>query len=133
MTRPTYKEQERHLHEEYIAGRVEPGRYQFCFCGSLIGERTRFKLGSQTIVQDIEKSWWPSKVYEYTDLKRMEAALFFYTERIPKELHEDYETALFNGMVAALEVLKAVHRSWGEDVDGLVEFERRGVTTSSFT
>ncbi len=122
---PTYKEQFDKITVDYIAGKIKPYNWGFCFCGTLCD-------------YDEQWNWQKHDFYSAKDLALMEKALLntiasqtFYPEHdnsVTKysdcTKHPNFENALFNGMVAALEVLKSIHESKGEQVDELV-FRKR--------
>lgn len=121
----TYKEQYDKIVEAYFKGEIEPYNPMFCFCGNLCDNTDKWF------------SWFlPSKHnsshgYAGVEFVKMEAALL---DTIKNELslsdfnewfdeegnnfepyqHPNYETALFNGMVAALEVLRQIHAERGD-------------------
>jgi hypothetical protein len=131
MITTTYNEQFNKITEAYIKGDIKPFDPNFCFCGTLC---------------DNEKKWTcrPYGGYNNNDFFNMESAL--YKELIPAGLKvldfrisntnvienwqniqksPNYETALFNGMVAALEVLKQIHIEHGEVIDNVPVFVKR--------
>lgn len=141
---PTYQEQEKHLHEQYIAGLIEPFENKFCFCGNLKGERDYEFLSERT---PIGSTFWPMASYTSYELLSMEHALLSEIHKGVIEdkdewedddifncylengedvnTHPNYEAALFNGMVASLEILKQIHISRGEIIDTPPVFPKR--------
>lgn len=94
----------------------------FVFCGTLA------PLNKDLI--------WQTNEYSRIELNKMELALLttILVQTYPnadifcewfndadnftsKLLHPNYENALFNGMVASLEVLKSIHEAHGEVID----------------
>lgn len=118
--------------QAYFRDEIKPFNAEFCFCGTL--------QGNMGWVYD-----WAVVNYTATEYDKMEAALlgqFFKFGVLPTadrgtwigcgsievsrmQKHKDYEDVLFNGMCAALEVLKQIHIERGEDVEGVVEFKKR--------
>lgn len=122
----TYRQAYDKIIEAYFKDEIQPLNAEFCFCGTLSPD-----------------SFWarsnvPSSVdypYSYLEYGKMEKALFIpfgYSQRSPGSINthtknglssdelvlvEGYEDKLFKGMCAALDVLKEIHRSRGENVD----------------
>lgn len=125
----TYQQAYNKIIEAYFKDEIKPLNAQFCFCGTLQGDCDwRREEGS--------------KNYTTSEYGKMERALFFKFPVIcegpgalvhsdfNKELSEikklsDYEDRLFAGMSAALDVLKEIHRSLGENVDDVPVFAKR--------
>lgn len=135
---PTYNEQFNKITEAYIKGEIRPYEANFCFCGTLCNN---------------DSSWFMSSggegkgygAYSHKELKKMEKAVLCtlakltlgIDEKIPShenmeriKEHLNYETALFNGMVAALEELKQIHIERGEVIDQAPVFIKRELATS---
>lgn len=121
----TYKEQYDKIVEAYFRDEIKPYEPKFCFCGNLCDNTDRwFNYFSPSKHN-------PSHGYGGVQLFKMEAALL---DTIKNELsldefnewsdefdsckepekHPQYETALFNGMTAALEVLRQIHAERGD-------------------
>lgn len=144
MQHLTYQQAYDRIITAYFKGEIEPYNKQFCFCGTLAWQARRYNNS------------WAHSIYDYSDLKKMEGALLLtiseemtsfipqmkdnkyanmvedigmpYTNSLREVLkkHPKYEDALFKGMCAALEVLKQIHRSRGENVDEYIpEFKKR--------
>lgn len=123
MKKLTYSQAYNKIIDAYFKDEIKPFKEQFCFCGTLSPNAN----WSNSHLLDVRiHKHYPYSVDEYG---RMEEALF---SRMPKtrwrgvgwvwkkhERHEDNytEDELFNGMCAALEVLKEIHRERGENVD----------------
>lgn len=123
----TYKDAYDKIIQAYFKDEIKPMNKHFCFCGTLGVE------------------WWTgSGDYRIAEYQRMEFALLsemgvvgifragpsvcqFISTGDPSK-HPKYEDTLFNGMCAALEVLKEIHRSRGENVDE-VKLTKRVLTT----
>lgn len=128
MNTPTFKEQFNKITEAYIKGEIKPFDSKFCFCGTLCDNTNKWFWMER-------REHKKSNGYLGVDFVRMEKALI---ETILRETGEDresggstimeninYENALFNGMCAALEVLKDIHKSRGENVEEEFEFKKR--------
>lgn len=120
----TYKEAYDKIIQAYFKDEIKPLLSQFCFCGTLSNG-----------------SYWRDGDANYTSFNyiNMESALLRRTELCPSIINEDglfehektrkYEDALFAGMCAALDVLKEIHRSRGEDVDETLTLTKRNLQT----
>lgn len=130
---PTYTEQFNKITEAYIKGEIEPNNTKFCFCGTLEGRRGDWYYKAHFGGNG-------TTVYSVGELVRMEAALF---KQFPETVWDcvpffscsytripDYEDKLFNGMVAALEVLKQIHIERGEIIDDAPQFQKRKLQTA---
>lgn len=138
MDKLTYRQARDLIIDAYFKDEIKPFDGEFCFCGTL---------------NNGESDWVSAKVcstgYLGDHLYLMERALFIplqrcglivigksgihntnhvnYWEHVDK--HPDYENALFDGMCAALDVLKEIHRSRGENVDeDIPAFTKRELT-----
>lgn len=126
MNALTYPEAYNKIIEAYFKDEIKPYDAEFCFCGTLA-----YNPESQF---DRSKDFWENHNYSNKELDLMESALlntikdqtiggndiYFMgmgIERTPIITHPNYENALFAGMSAALDVLKEIHRSRGENVD----------------
>src|SRR5688572_8006171 len=124
MQQLTYKQAYNKIIEAYFKDEIQSYNAEFCFCGTL-SPVNRY-------------AEWYTSLYSSAEYRLMEKALLTiirdqtvgecacdiyggtghtYDNRYKIICHENYETALFNGMCAALEVLKEIHRSRGENVD----------------
>jgi len=128
----TFKQAFDKITEAYIKGDIQPYHVDFCFCGTLASRR-----GIS----------WDTSIYSFAQLSAMEFALleeiraqtmggpdmYFRTGNgISRESvfnHPRYEQALFDGMVKALDVLRKIHISRGEDVEAF-EFKKRELSFS---
>lgn len=126
MKKLTYAEAYDKIIQAYFRDEIEPYLMEFCFCGNLSFNKER----------DDYDSYWDYNQYSSKEYHSMELALLkiiksgtvankygsdIYmqndTWRNEIKKHPNYEDALFEGMSAALEVLKQIHRERGEDVD----------------
>lgn len=126
----TYKEAYDKIIDAYFKDEIKPMDAEFCFCGTLNNNSSNWKVADYG--------------YSYRDFKMMESALLirlsdFYIVNINKgrdvehsfwvgsvcETGEEYENALFNGMCAALDVLKQIHLDRGEIIDEPIKFKKR--------
>lgn len=140
MNTLTYKQAYDKIIDAYFKDEIKPLAGEFCFCGTL---------------NDNNINWCGSFVngeplpYSLEDFSRMEDALFEpllplgvdkieqtrwvtggYIGRLPYG-SPWYETALFAGMTAALEVLKQIHTERGEIIDEVPVFAKRELNRQS--
>jgi hypothetical protein len=117
---PSYQTQFNKITEAYIRGEIKPLDAHFCFCGTLCDN-----------IQQWYQPYRDFKGYTAKEFKRMEDALFV---QIRKTTGESvtctpksplYEDGLFNGMVAALNVLRQIHIEHGEIIDQSPVFQKR--------
>lgn len=116
MEKLTYRQAYDKIIEAYFKDEIEPLDGNFCFCGNLC-DNTSDWMGWQEN--------YDSHGYAGGDFDRMEHALFAGMKRVAgvdsvcyiPHTSPIYEEALFAGMSAALDVLKEIHRSRGENVD----------------
>lgn len=132
MERLTYKQAYDMIIDAYFKDEIKPIDPQFCFCGTLAPDRnwqSKSKVGL----------WGNGYPYSREEYKSMESVLLLkiapykiYYNKV-NNIHEfvkgqpGYEDALFDGMCAALEVLKDIHRSRGENVDGQPMLTKRNL------
>lgn len=121
----TYKEAYDKIIQAYFRDEIKPMNPKFCFCGTLAGGQNW---------GDFCRPHNASTRYTYDEFINMEAALLDTIDSImgiPNKAKQElpiYEVAMFEGMCAALEVLKQIHLSRGEnvdDVEGVGEFKKR--------
>lgn len=119
--------------QAYFKDEIKPFHPQFCFCGTL---------------NNGDGNWVDEKVcsagYKGRELLRMELALFTPLQACGLTIigstmdntndvedsflvhkHPAYEAALFEGMSAALAVLKSIHEKRGEIIDETPAFTKR--------
>lgn len=115
----TYNEAYNKIIDAYFKDEIKPQNPNFCFCGSLCGS-DRWNFGD--------------KLYTLNQYEKMERALILELINSPNHKVDNvwqfipskkYEDALFKGMSAALDVLKEIHRSRGENVDEGIVFKKR--------
>ncbi len=120
MQRLTYKEAYDKIITAYFKDEIKPLDSQFCFCGTLCENSMDWSYG---IPSD------PAfRRYSKDEYKEMEWELLL--ELHHNDDHPKYEDDLFNGMCNALDKLKEIHRSRGENVDDAPEFTKRQLTIS---
>ena len=133
MNTPTYKEQFDKITEAYIRGEIKPFNSTFCFCGTLAPEEYSnegFKNWNDHDGRFNQKKHFYS-LEQYGDMEEaLFSALGAYTGRMSSFIKpclesDEYEDVLFNGMCAALEVLKQIHISKGEVIDETPKFTKR--------
>ena len=123
----TYKQAYDKIIEAYFKDEIKPNDTKFCFCGTL---------------NNNDSSWYSEDgfFYKRLELVKMEAALFKAfpetdweynrpTFSCEQELITNYEDKLFEGMCAALEVLREIHINRGENIEGQFEFKKRELAT----
>lgn len=123
MNQLTYKEAYDKIIDAYFKNEIKPLDSRFCFCGSLCN-------GKQWLCGN--------EFYSSSEYKRMESALLYELRMIPTHCTTNhtyhyipspgYEEKLFDGMVAALDVLKQIHISRGEIIDEPVTFKKRDLS-----
>lgn len=112
----TYQQAYSKIIDAYFKDEIKPFDSKFCFCGTLNNGEELWGDGFPE-----------NKFYSGLEYDKMEKALFDgmneiyfdatnggWNEIEHKTIGED---ALFNGMCKALDVLKEIHRSRGENVD----------------
>ena len=105
--------------QAYFKDEILPLDAQFCFCGTLCDNSNRWNKDS------FGKRHNDFGNYKGPEYVKMERALLdpiketSFGYRSFEHSPEEYEAALFAGMSAALDVLKEIHRSRGEDVDNI--------------
>lgn len=121
----TYQQAYDKIIDAYFKDEIRPYHDNFCLCGTLaIG------FWNRPLHCDYTK-----EPYSKTEYARMESELLIALGNKPRgkkmfhwcgdgdgvngRLTERYEDKLFKGMSAALDVLKEIHRSRGEDVDNI--------------
>lgn len=129
MNKLTYKQARDRIIEAYFKDEIQPMNCNFCICGTLHGSG----------------DWWRSKEgpYSLEEYRRLEFALLLRTinfnsrlrcyhnniagfeKSLTSEELAQYEIQLFVGMSAALDVLKDIHLSWGENIDKEEVFAQR--------
>jgi len=128
----TYKEAESLIIDAYFKDEIKPYHAEFCFCGTL-------NKGNPSWFNSIEKKNGYS--YSHEELKKLEncflVTINIHTIKTGGKLddcqndylnitnHPNFENALFEGMIAALEMLKQIHKTRGEDVDKIISFVKR--------
>lgn len=121
MDKLTYRQAYDKIIEAYFKDQISPMKENFCFCGTLCGNRTSWSTSAF-------RPYFHN--YSYEEYGNMEKALFsvwpqitwfdnanVHVAGIDITVRWDYEEKLFQGMSAALDVLKEIHRSRGENVD----------------
>lgn len=133
MNKLTYKQAFDKITEAYIRGEIQPYKSNFCFCGTIAPEEYSAE-GFKNWNNHDGKFDQAKHFYTLAEYGKMERALFYHlgvpeSDRISygrgiEKSDEGYEDALFNGMVAALEVLKQIHKDRGENVEDF-QFTKR--------
>lgn len=142
MNKLTYKEAYDKIIQAYFNDEIKPYDSNYCFCGTLAPE----------VYSAMKVKNWNNHdglfdqslhFYSFKEYRMMERALFeklradsgcvnatggviINADRIEK-YHMEYEDALFEGMCAALDVLKEIHHSRGENVDDLPVLTKRNL------
>lgn len=124
MEKLTYKQAFDKITEAYIKGEIRPYNSNFCFCGTLCDGSSEWRNDDYGGIfsNGVHKDFMFYTGKQYAEMERvLLMAIYRHTD-------ENYEELLFNGMTAALEVLKEIHRDRGEDVDAhSLVFEKREV------
>lgn len=124
---PSYATQYGKILDAYMKDEIKPFEPEFCFCGT---------LAPITDAWSDSESTWKTTDYAFHEFEQMEEALLctidketqntgeiMYAAALQngkldfKKDHPNYENALFNGMSAALSVLKEIHEAHGEVID----------------
>lgn len=111
----TYSEAYDKIIDAYFRDEIQPNDAEFCLCGTICGSD---KWHVSTM-----RAHNPCLGYRGDDFIKMEIAFFEPILKINPLFLKDgrkpagFENALFLGMSAALDVLKEIHKSRGEDVD----------------
>lgn len=141
MNTLTWKEAYDKIIQAYFRDEIEPYNSNFCFCGTLAAECYSAE-GYKNWNNHDGKFNKLRQPYTLKAYGKMEQALFgplnaagskpfnigYGGKLMPGD--DNYEDALFDGMCAALEVLKDIHRRRGENVDQVPEFKKRVVSHS---
>lgn len=141
MNKMTYQQAYNKIIEAYFKDEIKPMDDAFCFCGTLNNNKRNW-CGYAAVPENNE--------YTQLEFGKMERSLFeplitmgFYSidefhrwktggYREEKENKGNlYEDALFDGMCAAIDVLKEIHRSRGENVDEVPEFTKRKLVATN--
>lgn len=124
MDKLTYRQAYDKIIEAYFKDEIEPFDSEFCFCGTLAPDFDwKYNKGGYPYTNDeyVNMESTLLKVICKTTIGFMKA----------RQFDSNYENALFAGMSAALDVLKEIHRSRGEDVDGeFTPFTKRELVKS---
>jgi hypothetical protein len=134
MEKLTYSQAYDKIIQAYFRGEIKPFDSRFCFCGTLSGSYR-----------------WDDSGYTDNELMRMESTLLnqfpfvkylgcknvrsksglFISEEVERMGDEAFESTLFAGMCAALEVLKQIHIERGEVIDEVPVFTKRDLSKPS--
>jgi hypothetical protein len=121
----TYKESKDKIIAAYFNNEIEPYEMEFCFCGTLAYDNYACDWSvdfyTKRELKDMEKALLQTikdeTVGEICDMYGLERGNRLRVVRNKIQAHPNYETALFNGMVNALEVLKQIHINKGEEIE----------------
>ncbi len=126
--------------DDYFKDEIKPMSCHFCFCGILSGKNgTWLDMDWQGL--DFHNGYSPFDYYKMekallTPLIPYGANFSGYYPNIPgcwsgsmETDMQGYEDTLFEGMCAALEVLKEIHKDRGENVDEEIPFKKRELKT----
>lgn len=132
MEKLTYKQAYDKIIEAYFKDEIKPFDTGFCFCGTLSPDYRWPEVGfSATIYPYSEKEYIlmeKALLHKFPGIHHIQIGhVTGDTEGVVSTpLFEDY---LFNGMCAALDALKEIHRSRGENVDEeLTPFTKRNIS-----
>lgn len=124
----TYQQAYDKIIEAYYKDEIRPMSIRFCFCGTLKGD-------ADWAVECAEDAIYTKAEYFSMERSLFEGVSAGYTiecndgSRIGtlvdcNRMRSPTDKALFNGMVAALDTLKEIHRARGEDVDAIPKLTR---------
>lgn len=132
--------------DAYFKDEIRPMSTEFCFCGTLNNNNSNWV---EKITEGFKRS---QHNYSKTEYERMEEALIIpimplgiakegrgcgkwckLVSSSEIEGHPNYESLLFAGMSAALDVLKQIHIERGEIIDPLPRFTRRAPSLTNKT
>jgi hypothetical protein len=138
--RYTFQQAYSKIIDAYFKDEIRPYSKTFCFCGTLGIIDNGYGYGT-----------WDKTKYSSDEYNKMEWALLSTIRdqtigdvgyifggrkmedgrlsRFHIQEHPNYEEALFNGMCAALEVLREIHRGRGEITEGMT-FTKRVLQTT---
>lgn len=133
MKKITYKQAYDKIIEAYFKDEIHPLWPTHCICGTLNSNDPSYWSGYESKEN--------GHFYKGIEFQQMEVALLSTMDEILMDVdiygddsdktkqHPEYENALFAGMCAALDTLKEIHRSRGENVDEvLTPFTKRNLT-----
>lgn len=150
----TFKEQFDKITVAYIKGEIKPYRNSFCFCGTLdpTASKSWSTLKAMVLCRMSRPHWSHGTsdedllihVYTGREYIQMESALLFpfaplvlnarlisgYNCTLQEILEKmpEYEDTLFEGMCAAIEVMREIHIKRGEIIDEAPAFKRRDLS-----
>lgn len=121
----TYKQAYDKIIEAYFKNQIEPYLSSFCFCGTLCDNKTDWRADKYEGIfsGDVHKDFMHYTGKQYADMER--ALLLPLVKVHIYSLR--YEDTLFEGMCAALDVLKSIHKERGEDVDEELKLTKRNL------
>lgn len=146
MITPTYEQQWKKLTTAYLRNGIQPYKTDFCFCGNLCNNETGWFsfVGQQQSIETEKPAIHHSfGIYTGLELGRMEHALLLAIHKscetfnvydddcyvggkfIAIEQHPNYEQAVFEGMTAALEVLRQIHEAKGDPTAKPITLNKR--------
>lgn len=138
MNKLTYREAYDKIIDAYFKNKIEPYNGCACFVGTLLNGDSKWmecRSGYDFTKGDYDSTRGLiilKKKYPYTEdeIVRLERTLLGSIYRLSDGLchdHNDYEQILFIAMSETLDVLKEIHRSRGEDVDGFPALIKRKI------
>lgn len=116
MEKLTYSEAYNKIIEAYFKDEIKPFNSEFCFCGTLCYNKSDWNISTYSRVH---ADFGNYTGVEYVKMERalLDALKMGEFLRYCNPWDSGYEDLLFAGMCAALDVLKEIHRSRGENVD----------------
>jgi len=124
----TYKQAYDKIIDAYFRDEIKPYNAGFCFCGTLCDNNHGWNKCSYSAVYK-NQPHHDFMNYSGKNYADMERELLRRLDVITSD-HFDYESELFAGMSAALDVLKQIHIDRGEVIDELPAFTKRELVTS---
>lgn len=142
MQAPTFKQQYDKIVSAYFKDELQPYIRCACFIGNLIGDQGNFREQNPRI------SYFANKFYTEKQIEDLERNFLITISQNTIESQRkclsasdtvdminiiagdrNYENALFMAMDSTLQMLKEIHKGWGENVEEC-KFEKRTLQTT---
>lgn len=141
-----YKEAESLIIDAYFKDEIEPYNGSFCFCGTLNNNDAHWRKSGSKYYSQREFIKMEYALLSTINIMTYNAGDMFYAsgkwdikdanghtvDRGVVKQHPNYENALFEGMVAALNMLREIHKAHGENVDEEVSIKKRVLKKQAF-
>ncbi len=123
---PPFQTQYNKIIDAYFKDEIKPLYAKFCFCGTLCNNTSKWFYSPRQEHRNSHGYIGAEFVYmEKALLDTMYLQLQFDDTVVMYESHPKYESALFDGMVAALSALREIHISRGQVIDEAPVFNKR--------